>query len=279
MKNLYLIFLWLLGIVCYAQDPQISGQFINPSPATTDTDATTMQLTFINNSSTAIPYTAPISAVALTITFTKFIPNQSTLSGPGLQYYDWSWSCNNCSDPVLQTWSLIGIQNQVVPGQPSPFTTIGGPIYVTGTAIETSINDYGPTYGVGFNANIAAPASRDIDRSLNSNQQSAYTYTLDNVCTYTPPVGTPEITYVGISTLDRNVERWLQTSPDNELGAFVVLESDTKPFVVTRIADPDNSVNSPVEGMVVWDTDDYCLKLYDGTQWKCLKQGCVNVTP
>ena len=91
-----------------------------------------------------------------------------------------------------------------------------------------------------------------------------YFTTLDSVCTYTPTAGTPAITYVGISTLNRNVENWLATNPDNQLGEFVVLESDTKPFVVTRMSDPDGSVSSPVKGMVVWDA---CRQ--EGCQLNC----------
>ncbi|MDO5656513.1 MAG: hypothetical protein Q4G27_10275 [Flavobacteriaceae bacterium] len=94
------------------------------------------------------------------------------------------------------------------------------------------------------------------------------------LCVLAPTFGTPQTTFVGISTLNRNVEQWLSTAPDNQLGAFVTLESDSKSLVITRMADPESAVANPVEGMVVWDTNDHCLKLYDGNVWKCLKQGC-----
>lgn len=51
--------------------------------------------------------------------------------------------------------------------------------------------------------------------------------------------------------------------------AHTVLESNTKGFVITRMASPETSVTNPQEGMMVYDTDDLCLKIYDGTAWSC----------
>lgn len=51
--------------------------------------------------------------------------------------------------------------------------------------------------------------------------------------------------------------------------AFTVLESKTKPFVVNRMADPAASVKEPVEGMMVYDTTDNCLKIYVNGAWRC----------
>ena len=82
------------------------------------------------------------------------------------------------------------------------------------------------------------------------------------VCTQPPLAGTPATTYVGISTLDRNVNEWLtQGNGENQLGAYVVSESTNKGFVVTRNADPDANIATLVEGMVVSDTTLNCLRL------------------
>jgi len=52
--------------------------------------------------------------------------------------------------------------------------------------------------------------------------------------------------------------------------AHTVLESNTKGFVVTRLTTAQiNALVSPQEGMMVYDTDAKCLKLYDGTAWSC----------
>ena len=103
----------------------------------------------------------------------------------------------------------------------------------------------------------------------------------ESICTVAP-TGDPQPTYVGISTLDRNVNEWLaDDNPDgqeNLLSAYIALESTNKAFVITRNADPDNNIANPVEGMVVWDTTENCLKLYivddTGGYWSCVSQGC-----
>ena len=52
--------------------------------------------------------------------------------------------------------------------------------------------------------------------------------------------------------------------------AYTVLESNTKGMVITRMATADFvKITNPVEGMMVFDTTAKCLKIYDGTAWKC----------
>ncbi|WP_143884911.1 discoidin domain-containing protein [Chryseobacterium binzhouense] len=52
--------------------------------------------------------------------------------------------------------------------------------------------------------------------------------------------------------------------------AYTVLESNSKGFVPTRMTtDGLSNITNPVEGMMVFDTTAKCLKIYDGTAWKC----------
>ncbi|MDQ0478066.1 FlgD immunoglobulin-like domain containing protein [Chryseobacterium sp. MDT2-18] len=54
--------------------------------------------------------------------------------------------------------------------------------------------------------------------------------------------------------------------------AHTVLESNSKGFVITRMTTAQvGAIVSPQEGMMVYDTDAKCLKLYDGTAWSCFK--------
>ncbi|APD06468.1 hypothetical protein UJ101_00937 [Flavobacteriaceae bacterium UJ101] len=84
--------------------------------------------------------------------------------------------------------------------------------------------------------------------------------------------GTSLNSTVGITTLNRttNSKEWVH----NKKNGLIVLESKTKGFVLTRISDPETSISDPKEGMVVFDTDDKCLKLYNGTKWICSIQTC-----
>lgn len=73
----------------------------------------------------------------------------------------------------------------------------------------------------------------------------------------------------GITTLGRaaNSLEDKETWPLSRKGGWMVLESNTKPFVVTRTV--SEKIANPQNGMLIFDTQDKCLKLYDGTKWTC----------
>lgn len=95
---------------------------------------------------------------------------------------------------------------------------------------------------------------------------------------YNDPASGPGVaTTHGITLLQR-------ASPGNSNwpmirnSAHTVLESNSKGFVITRMTgDPAqtaaanhlNKITNPQEGMMVYDTFAKCLKIYDGTSWKC----------
>lgn len=73
----------------------------------------------------------------------------------------------------------------------------------------------------------------------------------------------------GITTLGRaaNSLEDKETWPLSRKGGWVALESNSKPFVVTRTT--SDKITNPENGMLIFDTTDKCLKLYDGTKWTC----------
>jgi hypothetical protein len=88
-----------------------------------------------------------------------------------------------------------------------------------------------------------------------------------------PPLltGTPQPSNTAFTSV--NVGAW----PGNLNNAFLALESKEKGLVITRMASPETSIGNgadAVQGMLVYDTDDQCLKLYNGTTWNCISQGC-----
>ncbi|MBD8084547.1 hypothetical protein [Chryseobacterium caseinilyticum] len=73
----------------------------------------------------------------------------------------------------------------------------------------------------------------------------------------------------GITTLNRagsEGSNW----PMVRKSGHTVLESNTKGFVINRLTSVQiNNIVSPQEGMMVYDINAKCLKIYDGTAWSC----------
>lgn len=68
---------------------------------------------------------------------------------------------------------------------------------------------------------------------------------------------------------DTNNGNW----PMIRKSAHIVLESNTKGFVITRMPTSDlGNITDPVEGMMIYDTTEKCLKIYDGSQWSCFNK-------
>ncbi len=102
---------------------------------------------------------------------------------------------------------------------------------------------------------------------------NAYNATLKNfLCTCFKDANTSGaglITHHGITLLKRAGE----TSSDwpmSRKGAWTVLESNTKGLVLTRMTTAQiNAIASPQEGMITYDTEVKCIKVYNGTKWSC----------
>ena len=97
------------------------------------------------------------------------------------------------------------------------------------------------------------------------------------VCYYDPVIGDggdilDSNGYLAITSLDRPDKTWIPTRGN----AFMVLESKTKGFVVSRLTTTQIMQLSPIAGMLVYDTTVNCLKMFNGTAWGCLEQGCVD---
>ncbi|HAR74077.1 MAG TPA: hypothetical protein DCR77_11800 [Flavobacteriaceae bacterium] len=89
-------------------------------------------------------------------------------------------------------------------------------------------------------------------------------------CTKTPNTTTAtSFTNVGISTMSTKLENWPTAIPNG----FLALESSTKGFVITRTTDVAKIVDAK-EGMIVYDTTEKCVKLYNGTIWHCIEKSC-----
>lgn len=78
-------------------------------------------------------------------------------------------------------------------------------------------------------------------------------------------------TKTGISNLAGFANGW----PGNVPNGFIAIESTNKGFVITRIQNVGViPVANLVEGMLVYDIDAGCVKLYNGTKWNCIAKSC-----
>ena len=79
-----------------------------------------------------------------------------------------------------------------------------------------------------------------------------------------------------ISSLKRNDP---MTTKKN---GILVLESKQKGFAITRVPlgqTVETYISNPVKGMLIYDENSKCLKLYDGSVWSCLKQKALPYNP
>ncbi|MBL1221170.1 lamin tail domain-containing protein [Chryseobacterium sp. L7] len=91
----------------------------------------------------------------------------------------------------------------------------------------------------------------------------------DCYCTKLPAAGQPDsYTIIGITSQTKKSE-WPDTVPNG----FIAMESKSKGFVITRVTG-HTAVKDPKEGMLIYDIAASCVKIYNGTIWKCIQRRC-----
>lgn len=79
-------------------------------------------------------------------------------------------------------------------------------------------------------------------------------------------------TRVGISTQSSSNSTWPLSIPNG----FITLESQNKGLVITRTTSASIPTANLVEGMMIYDTSDNCIKLYNGSIWRCIQRICID---
>ncbi|MBB6369121.1 beta strand repeat-containing protein [Chryseobacterium shigense] len=264
----------------------VDGGINNPNPYRSDDDSGTA-----GYQDTSITYTA--SPVIAKPTVTKSVNRCFGTSSTELEYT--VNITNNDTNPITSvefmdnldaaqtyiTGSLV--QTNFTANGTATFN--GGLVYISGMSIAP-----GQTAVVKFKVNTNTSASMaytDVDgskffynqASVSVDPQSqcgAANSVASNLlkvlaCTYctkdpnTSPADT--FTKIGI-TIQTKQSGW----PENLPNGAVALESKTKGFVITRTQ--SSLIVNPVEGMLIYDTTDKCMKLYNGTSWNCVVRSC-----
>lgn len=116
-----------------------------------------------------------------------------------------------------------------------------------------------------------------VTNKILSDDEIKFAY--DNLCTSLACVQEPNKTgntiqsNIGITSQQRTIANW----PQNINGGNLVLESKEKGFVIPRISSVNTTFKKTdlVEGMLIYDKDEKCLKLYNGEIWNCIEPKCV----
>lgn len=156
-----------------------------------------------------------------------------------------------------------------------------GTIFYTKSPSDPTFNAITDVFTGDFNApaNGSDPAIRYYAVAPNMPANCYFIISISRgLCYNLPAGGTGTDTKHGITLLQRagaspaSLDNW----PMVRKSAHTVLESNTKGFVISRMT--TNQINQiktdnhAVEGMMVYDTDLKCLKLYDGTNWSCFNK-------
>ena len=186
------------------------------------------------------------------------IPNRLDLDSDG----------DGCSD-ALEGGATISTTQLLTAGG----TLSGGSTSVNQNICTTCVSTGGANIGLPqFSAPIPAGYSNATGQAIGDSQNEAVG---SCYCTQPPAAGTGEITKVGISVQQKQ-EGWPQNIPNGH----IVLESKEKGFVITRVAhvsfvpQATDSIATPFAGMLVYDIQDACVKLFNGINWKCLERSC-----
>ena len=270
-----------------------AATLINPCPITT-ADLTTLEPAAV----TGISY--EWHTVATNPTTGTKVANPSAVSVSGI-YYLYSkadtggcfsnassavtvtiTSCTTCTSSGVTSVNLNSLYTGTLPTgvvlewwtsptrdlPPTPGTKVLDPLNVTVSG----------TYYVFFYDTINLCYNTD-------NSASAVTVNILPPCATCTNPGSTAVggspTKVGI-TVQKKQETW----PESIKNGFIALQSQNKGMVITRVARvgggtggapnlTTDSIKDPKEGMLVYDLAADCVKLFNGTIWKCLAKDCL----
>lgn len=211
-------------------------------------------------------------------TVTNVLTTQQASSVPAGTYYAVFYdTVKNCYSPA----STVKVRNN-----PCPATSVNLNAFVSSNTPAGTVLEWHTSNTPTSSNKVVNPAA------VTDGTYFAFFYDATNGC-YSPPtsviVSTINcITYclltaatdgpnisgnVGISTIGKGTN-W----PQNITSAQLALESESKGFVITRLKTSEfANITNPVEGMIAYDTDVDCLKIYNLGTWKCFNiQSCPN---
>lgn len=206
------------------------------------------------------------SAGTNTVTVTQSIDGPTYITGYGVGYK--KSFCDPDGDGISNELDLDSDGD----GCPDALEGTGSVAYTQlnpDTSISGAVDSNGVPVLVGGNG-------QQIGNSQDASRNSCYCYKKPVTDTNIKVPAKQGIT--ALSRASSDASGW----PESRQSAWMVLEAKTKGFVINRVAftDADSDPATPevpvgipaanfVEGMMVYDTTNNCLKIYNGTAWNC----------
>lgn len=126
-----------------------------------------------------------------------------------------------------------------------------------------------------FNTASAVQYTLRDNANLESNAASVTVHV--DYCMKPGLTGTPDgYAKLGISTNSERFKNWPE-GPGKDQGGisngYLALESKSKGMVITRVAN-SGAITNPRKGMLIYDLNAACVKLFNGSIWQCIKRTC-----
>ncbi|WPO81566.1 Ig-like domain-containing protein [Chryseobacterium sp. JJR-5R] len=186
----------------------------------------------------------------------------------------------NDSDPNSGSLVLSSI-NLIPPSNASSVTSSNGLVKgfsITGQGTWNVDNLGVLTFSPAMNFfNTASSVNYTIRDQAGLTSNAATVNIAVDYCTKPGIGGVPDgYADIGISTLSGRYKTWPKGPGIADGGVpngFLALDSPTSGMVITRVAN-SAAVTSPVKGMLIYDREAQCIKLYNGSTWHCIKRTC-----
>lgn len=121
-----------------------------------------------------------------------------------------------------------------------------------------------------FIGNVPVVQYNILDTANLKSNNANIILTVYSYCTQVSTAGTGgNPTKIGITTQATKTSNWPESIPNG----FIALESKDKGFVITRVQN-SNLITDPKNGMLIYDINAKCVKLYSNAAWKCIAKAC-----
>lgn len=191
---------------------------------------------------------------------------------------------------ITGDYPLDGSGNAITPVGSSLFNMIDAVIPEGVSYIDITVNvgnsyDIAEVQALGISSSFMVGLGNGECAETGESISNQVTLRMCSVCVKPGATGTPLTSSTGILTKgETSVTNWPESVPNG----YLVLDGAFKGMVITHMTTAQIDALTPVEGMLVFDTDEGCVKLYRGAGanapvvhpsrqgWVCIERVCID---